>query len=150
MWTLWLHWGKHLVLFKEGRWPGDTDTLTTINKSAAHITKSCFMRPGKTMASISAWGSATPSWMPYSKSTEALTNVSCLPAWTNVGCGSNLKDWIWAVFLGLPVASLHKLLVINCFLSVIQSDWEGLWQNCLLMQKHSPFYYSYALKYFTC
>lgn len=36
--------------------------------------------------------------MPYSKSTEALTNVSYLPAWTNTGCGSILKHWIWVVF----------------------------------------------------
>lgn len=53
--------------------------------------------------------------MPYSKYTEAFTNVSYPPAWTNVGCGSILKDWIWALFLGLPVASLYKLLVIKCF-----------------------------------
>lgn len=65
--------------------------------------------------------------VPNSKSSEARKNVSYLSAWTNVCCGSILKDWIWGIFLGSPVAGLYKLLVIQCFLRVIQSDGGGLW-----------------------
>lgn len=82
------------------------------------------MRPGKTMAPISAQDLAIPLWntIPYSKSTEALTNVSYPPAWTNVGCGPIPKDWIWAIFLGLPVASLYKLFS-NKILFKCNSVW---------------------------
>lgn len=54
--------GKTWCCSKRVGWSGEEDTLTTISKSASHTAKSCFMKPGKTMAPIPAQGSAKPLW----------------------------------------------------------------------------------------
>lgn len=115
MWTLWLHCRELLVLFKECRRHGEKDTLTTINKSAVHTTKSCFMRPGKTVAPISAQGSAVPLWNALFKIHWSLYKC-LLPTCLD-------KCWLWIHPEGLNLspfpwftcASLYKLLVIKCF-----------------------------------
>lgn len=66
--------------------------------------------------------------VPNSKSSEAMRNVSYPPTCLD-------RSWLCihpeghaeAIFLGSPVVDLYKLLVIQCFLTVIQSDGEELW-----------------------